>query len=163
MAPTWRRPPLPGLRLYVTDRGSIRLKHCSDAPDARPSPLEAPLVRLRHRETSTSYDPAMSFTGEPDAFTASTAAIEAGTTLEDVLAQVVAINAALDARMDAITQHRGITGDFTERLREWLEKLLAKLDELSGHLPQLQSFTVTVGTRVTVAATWVPLEKDQTS
>jgi hypothetical protein len=121
------------------------------------------IVTIRAAGDVDAYDPAMSYTGEPDAFTASIAAIEAATTLEDVLAQVVAVNAALDARMDAITQHRGITGDFAERLREWLEKLLARLDELSRHLPQLQSFTVTVGARVTVAATWRPPKQDQTS
>jgi hypothetical protein len=71
--------------------------------------------------------------------------IEASTSVAEVLAVVAAFNG--DLGTDAIT------GDILEKLKEWLNKLVKKLKEFVAAF-QLHSFTITVGTRITVSVAY---------
>lgn len=64
--------------------------------------------------------------------------------LSDVLALVAAINGELK---------EGVTEDLLKRLREWLERLVAKMKEIAEAMG-FQAWTLTVGSSVTVSVTF---------
>jgi hypothetical protein len=66
------------------------------------------------------------------------------TSLPDVLAEVAQLNSQLEAE--------GLRADAFEKLKEWIGKLLAKLDELLTPMGNA-SFTITVGQTISVAVT----------
>jgi hypothetical protein len=66
-------------------------------------------------------------------------------TVADVLAEVASFNREVGSD--------GITGSLLEKLKEWLERLVGKLNEIVG-AHEGQSFTITVGTHITVAVTF---------
>jgi hypothetical protein len=72
--------------------------------------------------------------------------LDGSTTVAEVLAVVAAFNGE--------TGPEGITASLFERIKEWLEKLVDKLNTLVTK--NVQSFTITVGINVSVAVTFRP-------
>ena len=98
--------------------------------------------------------------GLPDTWDAS----EADEALAEVLAWVDVVNerwAAADA-VPAFSRRQlastgALTGEVIKRLREWIERLMAKLRDLVRSMPEAQSFSITAGAPwLAVTVTFAP-------
>jgi len=81
--------------------------------------------------------------------------IEGATRLTDLLAVLPDINRALavPAAPDHLTWDLSISAGLPDKLNEWLDKLLTKLEEIIKKLPRAVSYSLTVGAPVGVSVT----------
>jgi hypothetical protein len=86
---------------------------------------------------------------------AATAQIETSTSVGEVLAAVDTFNAGTEGRAAGLRDTYGVQASLIEKVKQWLDKLVAKLRELAEDVKQgIETFTITVGTTITVAVTF---------
>lgn len=79
----------------------------------------------------------------------------------EALAELMSTVAQINATATAFTAHdvgeaNVVVGNLAERLKDWIDRLIDKLTEIVAKIAKATSFTITVGTDVSVAVTFGP-------
>ena len=76
--------------------------------------------------------------------------------LSELMSTVAQINETASPVGSRAVGEDGLVGDLAERLKGWIDRLIDKLTEIVEKIAKATSFTITVGTGMSVSVTFGP-------